>query len=282
MQNTAFSINKTLNLGGHLLDLTKPRIMGILNVTPDSFSDGGRFFSPDQALAHAERMAEAGADLIDVGGYSSRPGAEDIPVEEELNRVIPVIRKLTRTLPSIPLSVDTFRAAVAAQAVDEGAKLINDISGGEADLTMFETAARLNVPYLLMHMRGTPKTMTSLTSYNNLMQELIAYFSKKILSLREMGVADILVDPGFGFAKTPEQGFHILKHLSEFHVLDCPVVVGLSRKSMIWRTLNVSPENADNGSTVLNTAALLKGASILRVHNVPLAVEAIKLTGLIR
>ena len=251
--------------------------MGILNITPDSFYDGGKYTSPDTMLAQAEKMVKDGADIIDLGGYSSRPGAEAISIPEETNRVIGAIRALTRHFPDTPISIDTFRSQVAASAVQEGASMINDISGGELDRDMFATVARLNVPYILMHLRGDPQTMAKLTVYENLTKDLISYFHQKIFALGQLGVKDIIIDPGFGFAKTREQNFFLIHTLEDFHVFGKPLMVGLSRKSMIWKTLGCKPEQALNGSTALHAIALYKGAGILRVHDVKEAVEVVKL-----
>ncbi|HMI65297.1 MAG TPA: dihydropteroate synthase [Cyclobacteriaceae bacterium] len=277
MQSKVFSSNKTLNLHGRLMDLGTPKVMGVLNVTPDSFYDGGRYTDEASILAQVEKMLRDGADVIDVGGYSTRPGAREISEEEELNRATNAIRTILKTFPEAVLSVDTFRSAVAKAAIREGASMINDISGGEMDKKMFDTVASLHVPFVLMHMRGTPQTMTHLSHYDNLMKDMTDYFHQKIHQLHQLGVTDIIIDPGFGFAKTPEQNFDILKNLNYFRILGKPVLAGLSRKSTIWRTLETSPEGSLNGTTVLNTVALLNGASFLRVHDVKEAVECIKL-----
>jgi len=259
------------------MDLGTPKVMGVLNVTPDSFYDGGRYTDEASILAQVEKMLRDGADVIDVGGYSTRPGAREISEEEELNRATNAIRTILKTFPEAVLSVDTFRSAVAKAAIREGASMINDISGGEMDKKMFDTVASLHVPFVLMHMRGTPQTMTHLSHYDNLMKDMTDYFHQKIHQLHQLGVTDIIIDPGFGFAKTPEQNFDILKNLNYFRILGKPVLAGLSRKSTIWRTLETSPEGSLNGTTVLNTVALLNGASFLRVHDVKEAVECIKL-----
>lgn len=277
MQNNGFYTNKTLNLRGKLLNLAIPKVMGILNITPDSFYDGGKFRGEKSMWGHVEKMLAEGADFIDVGGYSTRPGAEHISEEEELSRILPVIQHILKKSPQALLSVDTFRSAVARKAVEEGASMINDISGGDQDPEMFKTVASLNVPYILMHMRGTPQTMTTLTQYDDLIKDMTDYFHKKIHDLHQSGVKDIIIDPGFGFAKTAEQNFELLHHLDYFKILGQPILAGLSRKSMIWRTLETNPEGALNGTTALNTAALLKGASILRVHDVKEAVECVRL-----
>jgi dihydropteroate synthase len=277
VQNTPFSINKTLNIRGRLLTFEEPKIMGILNITPDSFFDGGRHKSDLGILKQAEKLLYEGASFIDVGGYSSRPGAAEISIEEELNRAIPAIKIICREFPSAMVSIDTFRSEVAIAAVDEGAGMINDISGGSLDTKMFETVAALNVPYVLMHMRGDPATMTKQTEYVNLRKDILDYFHAKVHQLQQLQVKDIVIDPGFGFAKTREQNFELLNHLNTFDILEKPLLVGLSRKSMVWKTLNFSAEEALNGTTVLNTIAVMKGASILRVHDVKEAKECITL-----
>ena len=251
--------------------------MGILNVTPDSFFDGGKYVSADAIKIHVEKMLTDGADIIDVGGYSTRPGAADIPAQEETARVVNAIGVIRRHFQDTIISVDTFRSSVAHTAVNEGASIVNDISGGELDPAMFETVARLQVPYILMHMRGNPQTMTKQTAYGNLIKELMDYFHQKLYALTQLGIKDIIVDPGFGFAKTREQNFQLLDQLEYFKILGKPIMAGLSRKSMIWKTLNTSPENSINGTTALHAIALLKGASILRVHDVKECVEVIKL-----
>jgi dihydropteroate synthase len=279
MQSKVFSSNKTLNLRGGLLDLSTPRVMGILNVTPDSFYDGGRFTDEPSILKQVEKMQRDGADMIDVGGYSTRPGAQEISEEVELNRVVDAIRIIMKVFPEAVLSVDTFHSSVAKAATSEGATMINDISGGELDKKMFDTVASLRVPFVLMHMRGTPQTMSHLTQYDNLLKDITNYFHQKINRLRELGVNDIIIDPGFGFAKTVEQNFELLKSMNYLHILGKPILAGLSRKSTIWRTLETSPEGSLNGTTVLNTVALLNGANLLRVHDVKEAVECIRLIG---
>lgn len=251
--------------------------MGIMNITPDSFFSGSRFTREAEILRQAERMLSQGATFIDVGGYSSRPGAEDISVDEETARVTQAVRVIVREFPAVLISVDTFRAEVARKTVEEGAVLINDISAGELDSEMFQTIAELNVPYSIMHMRGTPQTMNELTRYENLIQEVVDYFTAKISRLKTLGVTDVIIDPGFGFAKTAGQSFEVLTHLEYFRHLEKPILAGLSRKSMIWKTLGVTAEDALNGTTALNMAALLNGASILRVHDVKEAAETIKL-----
>lgn len=276
-QNKVFSTNKTLNLGGRLLTLDTPCVMGILNVTPDSFFDGGKFTDDASILRQAEKMISEGATIIDVGGYSSRPGATDVPPDEEAKRVLKAIRIIRNEFQEIVIAVDTFRAALAKNAVTEGAAIVNDISGGELDPAMIETVALLKVPYICMHMKGTPQTMNTLASYENLMLEITTWFAQKISVLQKAGIQDIIIDPGFGFAKTASQNFELLTKLNLLTMLGKPLLVGLSRKSMIWRTLNTNPEHALNGTTALNMVALLNGASILRVHDVKEAVETIML-----
>jgi dihydropteroate synthase len=251
--------------------------MGILNITPDSFYDGGKFRTDTEILSQAEKMIKEGADFIDIGGYSTRPGAEEISVNEELNRTVTSLRLLKKNFPDTIVSVDTFRSSVAQVAVEQGASIINDVSGGELDPQMFETVARLRVPYILMHMRGNPKTMNDLTTYENLVKEILDFLQSRLHLLTKLGVTDVIVDPGFGFAKTREQNFQLLDGLDVFGILGRPVLAGLSRKSMVWKTLDLKPDEALNGTSVLNTIALLRGASILRVHDVKEAVEAVKL-----
>ena len=277
MQSKIFSANKTLNAGGRLIDLSRPRVMGILNVTPDSFYDGKKFNDEKAILAQVEKILKEGADFIDVGGYSTRPGAEDVLVEEELRRVLPAIDAIVKNFPEAIISIDTFRSEVARKAVEAGAAMINDVSGGEMDEKMFSTVASLRVPYVLMHMRGTPQTMVQDTNYDNLLKDIIDYFHTKIFRLQKIGIKDIIIDPGFGFAKTAEQNFEVLNKLELFQILNKPILVGISRKSMIWKTLKVSAEEALNGTTALNAVALLKSASILRVHDVREAKEVIEL-----
>jgi dihydropteroate synthase len=276
-QSKLFSPNKTLLIAGKVIDLTIPKVMGILNVTPDSFYDGGRYNDENTILLQAEKLIVEGADFIDVGGYSTRPGATDISEKEELDRVIPVVKVLLKEFPSAIISVDTFRSAVAKAAIESGASLINDISAGELDAAMIDIVAELQVPYVAMHMRGTPQTMTQFTTYENLLKEMIEYFHRKMHQFKMAGIKDVIIDPGFGFAKTVDQNFELLNNLERLHVLEKPILVGLSRKSMIWRTLKTTPEAALNGTTALNTLALIKGASILRVHDVREATEVIQL-----
>jgi dihydropteroate synthase len=269
---------KTLNCRGRLVDLTVPAVMGIVNVTPDSFFTGSRI-ALDNAVETAQKMLSAGATLLDVGGYSTRPGAADVQPAEEVDRVVPVIEAILTSFPQALISIDTFRASVARQAVGAGACLINDVSGGTLDPAMFATVAELpGVPYVLMHLRGTPQTMQSLATYSNVVTEVIDELAGQLTKLRAMGIHDILLDPGFGFAKTPAQNFELLSRLEAFRLFDNPILVGLSRKTTIWKTLGITADEALNGTSVLNTVALFKGASVLRVHDVREAVEAVKLT----
>ncbi|MES2731416.1 MAG: dihydropteroate synthase [Bacteroidota bacterium] len=279
-KDTLFHQNKTLCLKGNLVSLERPLVMGILNVTPDSFYDGGQYNSVDQLVQRAGQMLSDGATFIDVGGYSTRPRASDISEEEELARVIPAMQSLSHAFPDAYLSIDTFRSNVAKQAVAAGACLVNDISGGSLDPHMFETVSQLNVPYVLMHMRGTPQTMTKLTSYQNVVLEVLDDLQKKVFHLRQLGQKDILLDVGFGFAKTREQNYEMLENLNYFEILNLPLLVGVSRKSMVYKTLGITAAEALNGTTVLHTLALTKGASVLRVHDVKEAVEAVTLYGM--
>ena len=256
--------------------------MGILNITPDSFYDGGRYFQDEaQVLHQVETMLEEGATFIDIGGYSSRPGAEPVSEAEEQRRVVRTVAAICQHFPEAHVSVDTFRAPVAREAVLAGASMINDITGGEGDEAMFATVAELDVPYVLMHMRGTPQTMQTLTQYEDLIVDIVDFFQRKVYELRSYSVKDIVLDPGFGFAKTIDQNYTLLSQLDAFRTLGLPVLVGLSRKSTIYKRLAIGPEEALNGTTVLNTIALMKGATILRVHDVKEAVEAIQLTSYI-
>lgn len=259
------------------MDISTPIVMGVLNVTPDSFYDGGKYTQEKAILQQAEGMLSQGASIIDIGGYSSRPKATNISIEEEKKRAVESIKLVSKTFPEAYISVDTFRASVARESVEAGACIINDISGGTLDEKMFDTVAEMGVPYVLMHMRGTPQTMTQHTSYDNLLLDMLDYFQQRVAQLRARGVADIIIDPGFGFAKTPDQSYEVLRQLASFQVLSLPVMAGLSRKSMIYRKLGISPQEALNGTTVLNTIALMNGTKILRVHDVKEAIETIKL-----
>jgi len=276
-KNTVFQQKLTLNVRGTLLDLSKPKIMGILNLTPDSFYDGGKNNSLENALKKTEQLLSEGADLLDLGAYSSRPGAEHISEEVEFERMIPVIRAIAKEFPNALLSVDTFRSGIAKAAVGEGADMINDISAGAMDPTMFATIAELQVPYILMHMRGTPQTMASQTNYTNLIVEVAQYFAEKIQTLKELGVRDLVIDPGFGFAKTLEQNYELLGKLEHLKITGHPILAALSRKSMIYKLLDTDAEHALNGTIAANTIALMNGANILRVHDVQAAKEAVKI-----
>ncbi|MDD6122968.1 MAG: dihydropteroate synthase [Bacteroidales bacterium] len=265
----------TLNLRGRLLDLQEPRIMGILNITPDSFYAGSRTESEADITQRLHTLMEQGAEMIDIGAYSSRPGADDVSEEEETERLRRGLRIVRKLYPDVPVSVDTFRANVARMAVEEeGADIINDISGGEMDRQMFRTVARMGVPYILMHMQGTPQDMQQAPQYDNVRREVLLYLAERIDRLHQMGVCDVVADPGFGFGKTLQHNYELMEHLDDFAELDCPLLVGVSRKSMVYKLLGATPLTALNGTTVLHTVALLKGADILRVHDVAEAVEA--------
>jgi dihydropteroate synthase len=267
-----------INAGGKLLDLKVPKVMGILNITPDSFYKGSRYNSKKEILKAAVKMLQDGADIIDVGGYSTRPGAPDISVEEERRRVLGAIKLISVEFPEAVISVDTFRADIAAEAVEQcGAKIINDISGGEADAGMFQVVQRLNVPYILMHMKGDPRTMQDNPVYDDVVADILKWFGEKIFRLRSAGVKDIIIDPGFGFGKTIGHNFELLSRLGDFSIAGLPLLVGVSRKSMIWKTLGISSDEALTGTIVLNAVALLKGADIIRVHDVKEAVQAVRL-----
>jgi dihydropteroate synthase len=267
----------TINCKGQLIDLTTPKVMGILNVTADSFYDGGQFTSDKIILAQVEKMLGEGATFIDIGGQSSKPNANDVSEEEELRRVIPAIEKITKEFPDSLLSIDTFRSKIAQESIAAGAAMINDISAGTLDDAMMQTIAQLQVPYIMMHMKGNPKTMQSLASYDDIVKEILFYFSQKVALARQLGINDLMIDPGFGFAKTIAHNFEVLQKLDLFQMLELPLLVGLSRKSMIYKTLETEAENALNGTSVVNTIALTKGANILRVHDVREAVECVKL-----
>lgn len=270
-------IKMNINCNGNLIDLTTPKVMGILNVTPNSFYDGGKHKEINSIIHQVDKMLSEGADFIDIGAYSSKPSAEFVSEVEEINRLVPIVKSLVETFPNIVLSVDTFRAHVAKAAVENGVALVNDIAAGLLDDKMLETIAELKVPYIMMHMRGNPQTMQSLTDYNDIVKEMIFYFSERIQKARSYGISDIVIDPGFGFAKTLEQNYEVLHKMELFEMLELPILVGVSRKSMIYKVLENSPQEALNGTSVLNTIALQKGAKILRVHDVKEAVECIKL-----
>lgn len=271
-------LSYTLNIKGRLFDLSEPQVMGILNVTPDSFFDGSRKQTESEIRSRVEQIVAEGGSMIDIGAYSSRPGADDVSAKEEMERLRKGMKILREVAPEIPVSVDTFRADVAKMSIEElGADVINDISGGELDKNMFETVAKLKVPYILMHMKGTPQTMQQAPHYDDLMKEIMLYFAEKVQQLRDLGQKDIILDPGFGFAKTLEHNYELMNHMEELKLFELPILSGISRKSMIYRLLGGTPQDALNGTSVLNTISLLKGASILRVHDVKEAVETTKI-----
>ena len=267
----------TIKIKGELINFSVPKIMGILNITPDSFYDGGRYNSKDEIKKQIEKMVISGADIIDVGGYSSRPGAKDINIEDELNRVIPVIEIIKQKFPKIIVSIDTFRSEVANEAIISGADIVNDISGGNLDSAMFETVSKHKVPYILMHMRGNPGNMMSKTNYENVTKDVCRYFSERIDKAKSYGINDIIIDPGFGFGKSIDHNFEILNNLGKFKDFKKPLLAGISRKSMIYKFLNTSPSKALNGTSILNTIALNNGADMLRVHDIIEAKECLAL-----
>ncbi|MGB0255192.1 MAG: dihydropteroate synthase [Flavobacteriaceae bacterium] len=266
-----------INCNGTLIDLSSPKIMGILNITPNSFFDGGKFNSLDAALAQTEKMLSEGATFIDVGGASSKPGVDEISVDEELSRVLPVIEKIATVFPQAIVSIDTYRSEVAQIAIAAGAQIVNDISAGNMDNNMLKTVGALGVPYIAMHMQGTPQTMQNNPSYDDVLTAVRSFFSAKIVEAHAAGINDIILDPGFGFGKTAQHNFALLNHLDSLHIKGLPMLVGVSRKSMIYKTLNISADAALNGTTVLNTIALRQGVQLLRVHDVKEAHEAIRL-----
>jgi dihydropteroate synthase len=272
----------TINCKGQLIDLSVPKVMGILNITPDSFYDGGTYKNEKEILNHVETMLNEGATFIDVGAYSSRPNADLVSEADELKRILPIVELILKSFPDTLISIDTFRSEVAKQCINAGAALINDISAGNLDSNMLQTIADLHVPYIMMHMRGTPQNMQVLTHYDNLVKDILFYFSERIAAAKALGIIDVIVDPGFGFAKTLEQNYELLNTLELFKMIDKPILAGLSRKSMIYKTLETSAQEALNGTSVLNTIALQKGASILRVHDVKEAMECIKLVEALR
>lgn len=258
----------TINCKGHLLDLTAPKVMGVLNLTPDSFYDGGKFKTNKKALEQVEKNIQDGMDILDIGAYSSRPGADDISEEEEIRRQASVLQQVTKEFPELIISIDTFRSQVAKESLDQGAHIINDISAGKLDEKMLDLIASYQVPYIMMHMKGTPQTMKGLTDYDDLVKEVIFYFSERISEARKKGINDLIIDPGFGFAKNISQNFELLNHLKALQNLDLPILTGLSRKSMIYKSLSIDAQDALNGTTALNMVALMNGSSILRVHDV--------------
>ncbi|QYJ68072.1 dihydropteroate synthase [Flavobacterium litorale] len=266
-----------INCKGNLIDLAQPRVMGVVNCTPDSFYDGGKYKNENDFLKQTERMLNEDADFIDIGAYSSRPNADFVSVTEELQRIVPVVELVLKHFPEALISIDTFRAEVAKTCIDTGAAIVNDISAGMLDEKMLETVGKLQVPYIMMHMRGTSQTMQTLTQYDDIIKEMLFYFSERSAAAQKCGINDIIIDPGFGFAKTLAQNYQVMQKLELFKMTELPILAGVSRKSMIYKLLETKPEEALNGTTVLNTIALTKGANILRVHDVKEAVEAIKI-----
>jgi len=277
IRETFFHKKETLNAGGKLIDLSTPKVMGIINITPDSFYAGSRKQDMGAVLQQAQKMLTDGATFLDIGAYSSRPGATDISVQEEMDRLLPAVEAIITNFPDTILSIDTFRSTVAETAIKAGAHIINDISGGELDTGMFATVARLQVPYILMHMKGTPQNMNSLAVYENVFDEVFDYFTNKYYQLKQLGVKDVILDLGFGFAKKPEHSYALIKRLQDFNVLQLPLLVGISRKNMICKTLGITADEALNATTALNAITLTKGANILRVHDVKEAVEAVRI-----
>lgn len=276
-KDTLFKKKSTLNCRGKLLSLEVPLVMGILNLTPDSFFPGSRLNSAEEAVRKAEQMLADGADILDIGGYSTRPGAAEVTSQEEQDRILPAIEAILQNFPEAIISVDTFRADVAEASIGAGAHIINDVGGGLLDEAMFETVARLQVPYILMHMRGTPQTMASLTEYNNLVIDVLDEMRAQLAKLQQLGVKDIILDPGFGFAKTVDQSYELLRHLEEFRIFGLPVLAGMSRKSMVYKSLGITQADALTGTIAVNSVALMKGADILRVHDVKEAKQTIVL-----
>ncbi len=280
VKNSFFQKSFTINCGGKLLSIDQPIVMGILNITPDSFYDGGQYTVQSSILKRTSQIIEEGGKIIDVGAFSSRPGSKMPSIEEERRRLIPALEIIRKNFPDVIISVDTYRSAIAREVVDKfGVQIINDISAGEMDSNMFATIGELKVPYIMMHMKGTPENMQNNPHYDNLMQEISLYFAEKTDKLKLLGVNDIIIDPGFGFGKTIDHNYQLLNNLHEFKAFELPVLVGISRKSMIYKFLNSTPQEALNGTTALHTIALLNGAHILRVHDVKEAVETIKLVG---
>ncbi|MEP3373933.1 MAG: dihydropteroate synthase [Maribacter dokdonensis] len=267
----------TINCNGKLISLERPKIMGILNVTPDSFFDGGKYKDEASVLNQVDKMLNEGATFIDVGAYSSRPGAKEVDEDTELKRITPIVSLIINKFPDVILSIDTFRSNVAKACIENGAAIVNDISAGLHDVNMLSTVAKLNVPYIMMHMRGTPKNMQQQTDYKNILKEVLFYFSERLAAAKALGVKDIIIDPGFGFAKNLEQNFELLKQMEVISIIEHPLLAGISRKSMIYKTLDVTADQALNGTTALHMACLQKGAKILRVHDVKEAVECTKL-----
>jgi len=266
-----------INCKGILVDLSTPKVMGILNVTPNSFFDGGKYKNETEILSQVEKMLLDGATFIDIGAYSSKPNAEFVSKQEEISRIIPVVNLILKHFPETIISIDTFRSEVAKATIESGAAIINDIAAGNLDDKMLEVTGKYNVPYIMMHMRGTPQTMQTLTNYDDIVKEMLFYFSEKVAIARSFGINDLIIDPGFGFAKTITQNYEVFQKMELFNILELPLLVGISRKSMIYKTLETTIENALNGTTVLNTLALSKGAKIIRVHDVKEAVECVTL-----
>ncbi len=269
--------NLSLNCKGQLIDLSTPKVMGILNITPDSFYDGGQFKDSKSILVQTEKLISEGATFVDIGAYSSRPGADFVSENEELHRIIPVVKLILKHFPKTLISIDSFRANVIRECVNAGAVISNDISAGHLDHQMMKTISELGIPYIMMHMKGTPQTMQNLTDYDHLVTEIFNYFSERINLAKQHDIIDIVIDPGFGFAKTVSQNYELLGKLEFFQNLNCPMLCGVSRKSMIYKTLNCLPKEALNGTTALNMVSLMNGANILRVHDVKEAMECIKL-----
>lgn len=271
----------TINCNGVLVDLSTPKVMGILNVTPNSFFDGGKYKNEIEILSQVEKMLTDGAAFIDIGAYSSKPSAEFVSEQEEILRIVPVVDLVLKHFPDTIISIDTFRSEVAKASIENGAAIINDIAAGNLDDKMFEIIAKYNVPYVMMHMRGNPQTMQKLTKYDDIVKEMLFYFSELIAKARSFGINDLIIDPGFGFAKTMEQNYEVFRKMELFNMLELPLLVGISRKSMIYKSLNINAEMALNGTTVLNSLALTKGAKILRVHDVKEAKECVSLFNII-
>lgn len=276
-QITAIQMKRTIVCGGEIIDLSTPKIMGILNLTPDSFYDGGQLKDEKTLLAQAEKHLSEGATFLDLGAVSTRPNADEVALEEELSRIVPAVEMLSKNFPNAKLSIDTFRAKVAEETTLAGAHMINDISGGTMDETMFETIAKLNVPYVMMHIKGTPQTMQSLAQYENVTKEVFQFLLERSHMLKQLGVHDVILDPGFGFAKDLDQNYQLMRELDQLQKIELPILVGISRKSMINKVLNTKAAEALNGTTALNAIALQKGANILRVHDVKEAVECVKI-----
>jgi dihydropteroate synthase len=268
-----------INCKGQLIDLSTPKVMGVMNITPDSFFDGGKYKNEYEIVTRAGKILTEGATFLDIGAYSSRPGADFVSEQEEIDRIVPAIEIILKHFPEALLSIDTFRSEVAKVSIESGAAIINDIAAGGLDDKMFDVIAKYNVPYIMMHMRGNPQTMQSMTGYEDIIKEMLFYFSEKVAKARSLGINDLILDPGFGFSKTTAQNYELLQKMELFNVLDLPVLAGISRKSMIYKTLNITAQEALNGTTVINTIALTKGAKILRVHDVKEAMECVTLFG---